>query len=1118
MFSLKSFFNKSFLVTTFLVVGIFFAGWMSTQASIIIVDDPSGDDIDNGLCSIVEAMQNAGLDNQSGSVDCTAGSGSDDVISIQTDITLTSAYTTDGDGIGYGVPSNMGGDITINGNDFTIERDSGAPQFRIFFFSANTDIEINNLTISGGDTDTGLGKGGGMYVTTLNSLALNNVTFDSNTSVNGGALYVSIDSSPDLTLTIDGSTFSNNTSGVDGGAIFIDNSSNTLNTTVLDSTFEFNTSGGDGGAIFSDNIDSLNISDSTFDSNTSGGDGGAVFVNIINILDVSDSYFTANTSTNGGVFYLNNSNSASVDSSYFYLNRPNTKLGGVFYITSGSVLTVSNSTFENNVAVKGGVFYLLNGAELTAYNSTFKESVGVTSGGIIYSYQDFAASTNQINFYHNTGSASFSGSDSAGTFLNCIFDEGNCLTSVDASPFVGDNYIFENNILSGCDGNLVNASFLNNLGGSTCLESGSNPTPTSYSFTLELNGGLWKTLKLLSGSNAIDAGVAGTLGCPATDGRGVARPSGAGCDIGAYEYTGDVEVVITESSGSTEVSEPNTTDTYTINLGEGPDSTVTINLAKSDSDFDISPSSVTFTTLNWFTPQTITVTAVDNSSYQGDRSRTISHTVSSSDATYSALTPDSVTVDIFDDESAPSSSSGSSGGGGNPPPPSVSGCTDSEAENFVSNANVDDGSCEYLPDPVLGCTNASATNYTQTATEDDGSCIYPPVLIYGCLDSSALNYDSSADTSDGSCLYEDDVVEVEPDPIVAPPVDDPLDSPTLPSDNFPVTPSVVEPQKDNNFSLGDILGEDYEKEIQAIPVVGLALPVLVFMVTQPAVAASIPVRIWSFIPTLFGLRRKRRPWGTVYDSVTKQPLDPVHLTLKDEYGKEIATTITDLDGRFGFLVPPGKYKISANKSDYEFPSKKLFGKEKDELYSNLYFNETIELKEEGEVLIKNIPMDATNFNWNEFSKNQNRELMKFYSQTEVFMSHVSNVLFYAGIFTSVVLIFTSPSPINIIVFGIYAVIFILRIFGVKPKKPGNVSEKDTGYPVPLSIMRIFSADLDREISHAVVNKNGKYYSLVPDNNYYVKISEKVGEDEYKEIYTSPEFKVKGGYIGKRFKI
>lgn len=55
------------------------------------------------------------------------------------------------------------------------------------------------------------------------------------------------------------------------------------------------------------------------------------------------------------------------------------------------------------------------------------------------------------------------------------------------------------------------------------------------------NGGPTFTLALLPGSPALDAGTA--TGIPPTDQRGVARPQGAGVDIGAFEYQYTVPVI-----------------------------------------------------------------------------------------------------------------------------------------------------------------------------------------------------------------------------------------------------------------------------------------------------------------------------------------------------------------------------------------------------------------------------------------------------------------------------------------------------------------------------------------------------------------------------------------------
>ena len=81
-------------------------------------------------------------------------------------------------------------------------------------------------------------------------------------------------------------------------------------------------------------------------------------------------------------------------------------------------------------------------------------------------------------------------------------------------------------------------------------------------------------------------------------------------------------------------------------------------------------------------------------------------------------------------------------------PPVTYGCTDPVSCNYNSNANVDDGFCEY--DSCAGCLDNAACNYDPSAILDDGSCDYG---CYGCTDPLAFNYDMSATVDDGSCTY-----------------------------------------------------------------------------------------------------------------------------------------------------------------------------------------------------------------------------------------------------------------------------------------------------------------------------------------------------------------------------
>lgn len=279
----------------------------------------------------------------------------------------------------------------------------------------------------------------------------------------------------------------------------------------------------------------------------------------------------------------------------------------------------------------------------------------------------------------------------------------------------------------------------------------------------------------------------------------------------------------------------------------------------------------------------------------------------------------------------------------------------------------------------------------------------------------------------------------------------------------------------------------------------------------------IPMRIWSLILAALGVKRKNRPWGTVYDSVTKQPLDPAYVVLQDLQGNEVATSITDLDGRYGFLVQPGQYRIVANKTNYEFPSIKLSGKTSDELYHDLYFNEVIEIKEEGEVIIKNIPMDPLKFDWNEFAK-KDQKLMKFYSKRDVFIARLSNFLFYFGFVITLVSVIAQPKTYNLIILGIYVLMFILRSTILRKKPFGTIKEAFNGNPLSFAVIRVFSTETDHEIIHKVSDKTGKYYCLVPNGVYYVKIQRKNEDGSYTEIHKSGNIEVKNGYIGKKFKI
>ena len=114
-------------------------------------------------------------------------------------------------------------------------------------------------------------------------------------------------------------------------------------------------------------------------------------------------------------------------------------------------------------------------------------------------------------------------------------------------------------------------------------------------------------------------------------------------------------VSIIESDDSTSVTEApgaGHTDSYVVKLAALPTGSVTVAVASgAPGAATVSPATLTFSTSDWNSGQTVTVTGVDDFVAQGsDRSVTISHSATSSDANYDGIAIADVSVTVVDDD------------------------------------------------------------------------------------------------------------------------------------------------------------------------------------------------------------------------------------------------------------------------------------------------------------------------------------------------------------------------------------------------------------------------------------------------------------------------------------
>jgi subtilisin family serine protease len=184
---------------------------------------------------------------------------------------------------------------------------------------------------------------------------------------------------------------------------------------------------------------------------------------------------------------------------------------------------------------------------------------------------------------------------------------------------------------------------------SIASDSQSTATPVSLNFTPSN----WNTAQTITVTAIDDTAIEGshtskiTHTLSSTDSRynGITVPSVTAA-IADNDRAG---VTISQSNGNTSLTEGGAPDSYTVVLAGKPTADVTITVSP-DSQSTITPSSLIFTVNNWNTPQTVSVSAVDDTDVEGNHSSTILHTVSSSDSNYNRIIVDSVTATITDND------------------------------------------------------------------------------------------------------------------------------------------------------------------------------------------------------------------------------------------------------------------------------------------------------------------------------------------------------------------------------------------------------------------------------------------------------------------------------------
>jgi uncharacterized repeat protein (TIGR01451 family) len=284
----------------------------------------------------------------------------------------------------------------------------------------------------------------------------------------------------------------------------------------------------------------MTISRSIISDNIATDDAGALS-NEGELSIMNSTLFSNTAATSGGI---NNTGELTIINSAIVANRADDYGGG---ITNNGVLAITNSTISGNQATGddpdasggGAVDQFDDAATLTINYSTIANNTAIQ--------------TQRSGLWIEAGEVSLRNTIIAnnGDSNNFVLTPGSVFTSLG------------NNLSNQWNGMAIQSSDL---------------TADPRLGPLANNGGSTLSHVLLTGSVAIDAGHSAT--CPATDQRGVLRPQGTGCDIGALENAPVADLLLRVTS-TPAVALFGTPITYTLTISNaGPD--VAANLRLTD--------------------------------------------------------------------------------------------------------------------------------------------------------------------------------------------------------------------------------------------------------------------------------------------------------------------------------------------------------------------------------------------------------------------------------------------------------------------------------------------------------------------------------------------------------
>ena len=263
-----------------------------------------------------------------------------------------------------------------------------------------------------------------------------------------------------------------------------------------------------------------------------------------------------------------------------------------------------------------------------------------------------------------------------------------------------------------------------------------------------------------------------------------------------------------------------------------------------------------------------------------------------------------------------------------------------------------------------------------------------------------------------------------------------------------------------------------------------------------------------------GIKRKARPWGTVYNAVTKEPLAFAKVGLLGPDRRVLETHITDRAGMYGFLADTAmglnsenEFQIEPAKEGYAFPSEKITGRSDSILYPNVYNGGTISVRKDDPIAF-DIPLDPT------------KRADEFWPEKPVtgafhnLFARISGAIFWIALIAVPANYLLNPNNLNLAMLIVFAGLNMLIFVGDLRQHPyGIILDEASETPLPYVLITLHEESSGVRKAFTVSDIRGRYFLLSDKGTF--KLSAFSPAHIQPPRSTVDTIKIKKGWIAKK---